>query len=220
MLKIYYLKRSDFREFPDDFFLQRVGEDTVQAVMTYRNEQVRRTKLLGESFIRQMLFELWGLRKPDFRIWKGEHGKPFVKGRDSVWFNLSHSGDYLVAAFSDSEVGVDVQLTATARMGVARRFFHPAEIRCLESVSETVRDQLFFQYWSVKESFLKYLGCGLSFPLSDFEVRFEKGLPVIFQNNGQRWPVWLSACPVCPEYACFVCSGVPETPEIQQFISF
>lgn len=72
--------------------------------------------------IRRLLFRLWGLHKEDYLIRIGEHGKPLVESRFSVWYNLSHSGDYIAAAFSHLEVGIDIEQKRKARMEVARRF--------------------------------------------------------------------------------------------------
>ena len=156
MLKIYYLRISDFQHLSEDELFPLVGEDTVRKVTGYKNPGVRRTKLLGEGMIRRLLFRLWGLHKEDYLIRIGEHGKPLVESRFTVWYNLSHSGDYIVAAFSHLEVGIDIEQKRKARMEVARRFFHPAEIQCLQNLAGDAQDELFFRYWSVKESFLKY----------------------------------------------------------------
>lgn len=108
MLKIYYLRISDFQHLSEDELFPLVGEDTVRKVTGYKNPGVRRTKLLGEGMIRRLLFRLWGLHKEDYLIRIGEHGKPLVESRFTVWYNLSHSGDYIVAAFSHLEVGIDI----------------------------------------------------------------------------------------------------------------
>ena len=217
MLKIYYLRISDFQHLSEDELFPLVGEDTVRKVTGYKNPGVRRTKLLGEGMIRRLLFRLWGLHKEDYLIRIGEHGKPLVESRFTVWYNLSHSGDYIVAAFSHLEVGIDIEQKRKARMEVARRFFHPAEIQCLQNLAGDAQDELFFRYWSVKESFLKYTGSGLSSPLSGFEVRFDGHRPRIFQSENLR-NLSISACPVDPAYKCFVCAETTEEPGIFPFL--
>lgn len=216
MLKIYYLRISDFHYFAEDELFPLVGEDTVRKVCGYKNPRVRRAKLLGEGMTRRLLLRLWGLHRDDYRIRIGEHGKPFVESRLPVWYNLSHSGDYIVVAFSHLEVGIDIEQKKKARMEVARRFFHPAEIQCLQSLAGDEQDDLFFRYWSVKESFLKYTGSGLSSPLSGFEVRFDHPRPRIFlAENLQN--LRISACPVDSAYKCFVCAETSEDPVITPF---
>ena len=123
----------------------------------------------------------------------------------------------VVAAFSHLEVGIDIEQKRKARMEVARRFFHPAEIQCLQNLAGDAQDELFFRYWSVKESFLKYTGSGLSSPLSGFEVRFDDHRPRIFQSENLR-NLSISACPVDPAYKCFVCAETTEEPVIFPFL--
>ena len=38
-----------------------------------------------------------------------EVGKPYIKGAEDIKISLSHSGEYLVIAFSSEEVGIDIQ---------------------------------------------------------------------------------------------------------------
>ena len=93
--------------------------------------------------------------------WKtGTHGKPRLARAASEWgFNLSHAGDYVVAALAKgAAIGVDLE-------SLARK----ADVDALgERVfSESERTQAreggraaFFALWSQKEALLKALGCG------------------------------------------------------------
>ena len=98
-------------------------------------------------------------------------GKPFILGKESFHYNLSHSGSWVVIAFGDSEVGVDVErLRADTRIeGVAMRFFTAEEQRYVFR-EENNRHQRFLEIWTGKESFLKYLGTGLKRKLTAFSV--------------------------------------------------
>lgn len=215
MLEVYYLRLSDYAGRPDAFFLDRAGEDAVRESLRCRNAETRRTKLLGGAMCRRLLAERFGLT--DGRITRGEHGKPFPADAPvPAFFNLSHSGDLLVCALSDGEVGVDVERKGRLRMEVARRFFHPAEVLHLERMDGEGRKERFFRYWSVKESYLKYTGSGLSGGLSGFEVRFG-GDGIVLLRGHARIPVYVRECPVDPGYACFVCSGREEVPRIRPF---
>lgn len=216
MLKVYDLKLSDFIGYPDDFFLPFVSEETQKAVRRYGNAQVRRTKLLGETMTRQLLGAQFGLDAKHCRIVKGEHGKPYVEGVENVFFNLSHSGDFIVCAISDREIGIDIERIGKVRMAVARRFYHPGEVSVLESLSGDSQIDLFFRYWSVKESFLKYTGSGLSSPLSGFQVCFQNG-EIWLEKKHSRIPVYIRECHIDEAYRCFVCSESPEAVTIGHF---
>ena len=106
-----------------------------------------------------------------FQVDIGESGKPGIRGRADFHYNLSHSGPWVVLAFGDSPVGVDVEAYREDLniRSFANRFFTPEEARyCLNTTGNPYH--LFFQIWTGKESYLKYLGTGLKKALSSFSV--------------------------------------------------
>ena len=54
-----------------------------------------------------------------------EKGKPIAEG---ICFNLSHSGDYVVAVFDRQAVGVDIQEHRTLKENMARHFLTAWEL--------------------------------------------------------------------------------------------
>ncbi len=190
------------------------GECYAEA-LGYRSKEVALRRLLGETLVRFALKECWNLSPETYRIARGEKGKPFIVGVENVFFNISHSGDYVVCAVSDREVGIDIEKRARARMEVAGRFFHEEEVARLKSLEGEEQDRLFFNYWSVKESFLKYIGTGLTRPLNSFTVSFS-GERVILSEGSKELSLYVHACPVNGEYACYVCSGYDRYSEMQE----
>ena len=101
------------------------------------------------------------------RLEKGSGGKPYLPGREDFHFNLSHSGRYVVLAWGDTELGVDVQKhdPTGKRQGVAKRFFTADEQDYIRE--DPVR---FYEIWTKKESYIKYTGQGLQKDLTSFSV--------------------------------------------------
>ena len=190
-----------------------VSGECYDEALGYRSKEVALRRLLGEALVGFALRKYWNLSLGTYRIARGEKGKPFIVEREDVFFNLSHSGEYVVCAVSDREVGVDIEKRAKARMEVAGRFFHEREVRILKSLGGTEQDRLFFNYWSIKESFLKYIGTGLTRPLNSFIVTFV-GERVSLYEEGGELPLYVNACPVDTGYACYVCSEYDRSPEI------
>ena len=98
---------------------------------------------------------------------KNDFGKPYLNDRKDIHFNLSHSGRYVVLAWGNTEVGVDVQRhdpSANAE-AIGRRHFAPDE---RSYVGGDVRR--FYEVWTKKESYLKYTGTGLAADLRAFSV--------------------------------------------------
>ena len=212
MLKIFYLKISAFDGVPDHAFLPEVSFQTREWVKTCKNAATIRRKLLGEVVVKRLLMQNWGLEPEKYQIVKGEHGKPYVISEKSgVYYNLSHSGDYLVCALSEKEVGVDIEKKGKIHLEVAQRFFHPEEFRNLQSYTDEQQRDLFYRYWSVKESFLKYTGKGLSASLSGFLVCFTPtGVRLYGERTEQK--VYIRECLIDDAYCCYVCSETTELP--------
>ena len=92
----------------------------------------------------------------------GENGKPYFKNIP-LYFNLSHSGEYVCCVLSEQEIGVDIQGRETAvKEGLAQRFFSKEEVQCMEQCdSEQLRQDLFYRLWTRKEAYGKLTGKGL-----------------------------------------------------------
>lgn len=93
------------------------------------------------------------------------NGKPCLADRNDVYFNVSHSGNYVVCAVSDREVGVDVEVGSAIRPAVMRRCFHPIEQVWIGEDSER-----FIRLWTMKEAYMKRIGSGLSLPPIDIHL--------------------------------------------------
>ena len=108
----------------------------------------------------------------DDQIAKNDFGKPYLKDRRDVHYNLSHSGRYVVLAWGDTELGIDVQKheVCTNMEAVGTRFFALDELQYARG--DTTR---FYEIWTKKESFLKYTGRGLHMGLRSFSVLAPEG---------------------------------------------
>ena len=219
MIKILFIRVPSDEMYDEVFtFLQKkVSAECFDEARGFRHKGVAIRRMLGETLVGLALERYWGLLLGSYRIARGEKGKPFIADRENIFFNISHSGDYVVCAVSDSEIGVDIEKRSRARMEVAGRFFHKQEVRALEAVSGDERDRMFYDYWSVKESFLKYIGTGLTRPLNSFVVRFgENGISL--QEGNKILPLHVYPCEVDAGYACYVCSGQEQLPGIREVL--
>lgn len=127
---------------------------------------------LGAGLLLDLGLSRWGLSEQTAAFVLGENGKPYLRDYPEYYFNLSHSGTRVMAAFSDHEVGCDIEQIKAGRLGVARRFFTKAEQAYLEekAMSEDRRDREFTRLWALKESVLKVTGKGVALPLDSFEI--------------------------------------------------
>ena len=114
---------------------------------------------------------------------RNEHGKPYLTDTSEIYVNWSHSGDYVLCAVSDSEVGIDLQkMDREPGNNLVRKALTLQEQKAYEQMAPERQKKRFYEYWSVKESFLKALGTGFYTSLARFQVNFEERNLVIEQQ--------------------------------------
>ncbi len=88
----------------------------------------------------------------------GSNGKPYLCNIP-LFFNLSHSGEYVACVLSGQEIGVDIQFqTRQNTESFAKRFFHPREQEILKQKSS----DFFYRLWTRKEAYGKMTGEGIN----------------------------------------------------------
>lgn len=94
-----------------------------------------------------------------------ENGKPVA---EHLHFNVSHAGDYVVGVVSDHEVGCDIEKAKNAPLEIAEHYFTSREYEYIKYAPD--RNEAFFTLWTLKESYMKMTGKGMSLPLDSFEI--------------------------------------------------
>lgn len=135
-----------------------------------RREDTIRT-LTAEILSRLAICHRLSIKNNAIKLEYNQYGKPLLKGNMNLYFNNSHSGQWVVSAISSSLVGVDVERISEVDLGIAERFFSPWEYNDLMQKDGEVRRNYFFDLWTLKESYIKAVGMGLSLPLSSFTIK-------------------------------------------------
>jgi len=121
-------------------------------------------------------------------ITENEYGKPAIVGLSDFHFNLSHSGEWVVCAIDNQPLGVDVQeLCRNTDLDIAERFFSVREARDLRELPLSAQRDYFFTLWSLKESFIKAEGKGLSLALDSFEFRVAETIELTAKESLCDW---------------------------------
>ncbi len=112
--------------------------------------------------------------------------KPYIQN-NKAYFNISHSGKYVMCCVSESPVGCDIQMIIKYKEGVAKRFFCEEEAKALSNSDN--KDENFIKLWTLKESILKKNGTGISGGLSSYD--FSQFLNSRhFSCYGSNFEVW------------------------------
>lgn len=137
------------------FLLERVNAEQKEKALRFANE-VDQIRSLLSSYLKNLLSEE--------ELLKNENGKPYFA--NGPYFNISHSGRYVLMAVSTSEVGVDIEEIKYKDMSSLVRIFNEAEAKMIKEHSD------FYYLWCAKESLIKCMG------LSVGKVREIPSLPL------------------------------------------
>ena len=158
----------------------------------------------GLLLLRRALREQYGIdggdgRKPD--LIEGAHGKPYLREYPQIQFNISHCMGLAVLAVGDCSVGIDVEYVRPYREPLLKRVLSEAELRQMEAAGEAGREELFFRFWTLKESCVKAMGCGITVPLQDISFHIGDDGGITCEKTGWKFHQWiltggyvLSAC--------------------------
>ncbi|QDQ26030.1 4'-phosphopantetheinyl transferase superfamily protein [Chitinimonas arctica] len=140
----------------------------------------RHRYLLTRALVRTVLSRYAPIAPEDWCFRATAHGRPEIANAGElagrIVFNLSHTDSLIVLAIAcGTALGVDVEniVERPAPVDIAAHFFAPSEVEALFRLPASERQARFFQYWTLKESYIKARGLGLSIPLDQF--RFELG---------------------------------------------
>lgn len=102
-------------------------------------------------------------------------GKPYLchdAYKSDITFNYSHSGECVVLAIAkNNPIGVDVEkIDVIAEIGaISKMIMSEAEYHQFYRADEKRKLQIFYRLWSRKESVVKGLGAGLSYPIQKLD---------------------------------------------------
>lgn len=190
-------------------------------------ERIRADRFMFERHQRQYIFAHAMLRMAlshaapevaptDWSFSTGRYGRPFVVAAQSskaLHFSLSHADGCVACVVSKHEtVGVDVETVSrrVAPLPTALRFFAPEEVETLRGLPEPIAIERFFDYWTLKEAYLKARDFGLNLPLDAFAMQISReAIEISFKPDIADDPAgWrFSLCSPSPSHRLAIADG-------------
>ena len=137
--------------------------------------------LVTRGTIRSLAARYLGVDPAACRFEADRYGRPSLAhpAGAAFAFNLSHTAGLVACAIArGGEIGVDVEdTTRDAHGDLPRRFFSTAEADALEALPAGERQARFYEYWTLKEAYIKARGMGLSLPLDGFSMLLDGAGP-------------------------------------------
>lgn len=127
------------------FLLKNINEEQKIKMLSFKNEKDQMRSLLSSYFANLL---------SDEELKKTENGKPYYE--NGPFFNIAHSGKYVVMAVSEKEVGVDIEENIQKDFTALLRIFNEIEAKMIKEHAD------FYYLWCAKESLIKCTGSTIS----------------------------------------------------------
>ena len=143
----------------------------------FRFDQHKHTYLVSHALVRSALSLMTQVDPAKFSFKTNAYGKPFIATptqHEALHFNLSHTDGLAAVAISrHGELGVDVENKdrQILTQSMVEQFFAPEECLAVEQASEHERSTKMLEFWTLKESYIKAVGMGLSIGLDSFAFK-------------------------------------------------
>ncbi|NQZ08198.1 MAG: 4'-phosphopantetheinyl transferase superfamily protein [Algicola sp.] len=178
-----------------------MNEQEREKQQRYRFAGDRHDALITRAFARTVLSKYAPVAPQDWQFVKGDKGKPEIANPPlPLRFNISHTKGLIICAVAlHVDLGVDVEYIKrkSSTIKIAEYKFSPVEVAELKSLPEARQRNRFFDYWTLKESYIKAVGGGLSIPLDEFSFTIidDNHINIAFDekrnDDASQWQSWL-----------------------------
>lgn len=174
-------------------FMEEISPERRKVIEKYVFEKNKIQSMIAELLLRYILRTQYGMNREEIEFEYSEYGKPFLKGRyKQICFNLSHSGDFVVCSVGTSNMGIDVERLKKDKISFARRVLSEEEKQVWERKGIDEQIRMFYRLWTLKESYSKYVGKGLTIPFETLSFK-QEGKEVNFRVDNRE------------DHSCYFC---------------
>lgn len=168
-----------------DKYLEVTNKKEKSKINRYVFEKDRHNCLVTRGLQRFVLSQCTNIPPESFEFEENSHGKPDIKPGVTnipIRFNLSHAkGLTACAVILNHEIGIDVEdSTRKINLNIADRFFSSQESEYILNKPEHKKKETFFDFWTLKESYIKAKGKGLAIPLTKFSFKIDNNKTSIY----------------------------------------
>jgi 4'-phosphopantetheinyl transferase len=187
-----------------EVYRQSLCKEEIDQLSRFKFAKHRHQYLITRALVRSVLSHYAddAYKPAEWVFSKNRYGKPYIGNfgfESTLRFNLSHCEQMVVLAVTrDREIGVDVEWTLRPGKTVelADNYFSPEEVAQLHGLSVELKNDRFFDLWTLKEAYIKACGVGLSIPLNSFSFALtaHSGISISFssgrKDQPEDWQFW------------------------------
>jgi 4'-phosphopantetheinyl transferase len=171
MIKINISTIKNIDNLKYNLYLSLLSKDMQKDILRYRLEDDRRRSLLGKITLLNYFNRYTNFNLVD--IERTSYNRPYIKN-SNVDFNISHSKDYVVCAFSkNNSIGIDIEaLNFDININDFKSIFSRNEFDLIINSNKSI--EIFYKLWTIKEAILKADGRGFIAEPKDITINIEQ----------------------------------------------
>lgn len=180
-----------------------LSREELQKQQRFYFERDRHRYLVTRAMVRVVLSKYAAVAPHEWRFDVHAYDKPSITAEHAaasgLTFNVSHTSRVVLLGVAVGRaLGVDVEDMTGDRacIDIADRFFAPEEVRAVRALPLDRQVRRFFEHWTLKESYIKARGMGLSIPLDRFAFHLDGPAPIrltidpALDDCPERWAFW------------------------------
>jgi len=153
----------------DKQLVSLISDSRQEALSVSQNQNHNINSIYAELLLKYGLRKYFGITG-SLSFYKYEGGKPFLQNYPNIDFNLSHTKNMVMCGITENgKIGVDVEHIRTIHKNVADKVYSDFEIQYINEIPE-LKENRFFEIWTKKEAYTKYIGTGLRNNIKDINM--------------------------------------------------
>ena len=170
-LSLYVVKIKKLNQEKFNVLLQFADEHIKERVKNIHLDSKKNAMVIANVLRKFLVFKLFSIPFEEQKLTFNENGKPYFENKD-IYFNVSHSEDYVACVVGNVECGVDIQKIVSYKENVAKFIFNEETV---ENINRSGNKNLeFAKEWTKLESILKLKGTGFLNYKKQIDVNFKQ----------------------------------------------
>lgn len=174
MFKLEYVIKNinDFNENDINNFYNKIPKLKKDKIDKYKNYDTKVRSIVGEILLKNLLLKS-NIPYNSLDYYINEYDKPYLKNYN-IFFNISHSFDYVITTISDKEIGIDIEKIRKTPLNMINQFATEKEKEYILSSNNNIEERI-FKIYTLKEAYFKMLGTDLNHILeAEFTIKNDK----------------------------------------------
>ena len=153
----YIIKNiNDYSDKEINNFYNNIYIEKKKRINNFKNELKVKQSIIGELLLRDLLDKYYNIDYNELEFEFNKNNKPFIVNKN-IFYNISHSSNYVIAVVSDKEIGIDIEKIRETNIKSINYFASSKEKEYILLEHNNLFKRL-FEIYTLKEAYVKMIG--------------------------------------------------------------